>query len=156
NVGMALISGRPISFQMDLYQPLYVPRPMVEPELFASLRPPTYDANMDRAGAALNVQAGMQSHKSAGRPGMSGGGSMQGGPGGPPTLGMDAYGMAGEMRRSMGEGKPGNARADESRKRLQDALVLQEGVQSAATAAKLGDFFQYVLDNAVTLARQKS
>ncbi len=34
--------GRPISFQMDLYQPLYVPRPVVEPELFASLRPSTY------------------------------------------------------------------------------------------------------------------
>src|SRR5262245_55480400 len=42
-VKMALISGRPVSFQMDLYQPLYVPRPMVEMELFASLRPPTYD-----------------------------------------------------------------------------------------------------------------
>ncbi len=43
NVRLALISGRPISFQMDLYEPLYVPRPVVEPELFASLRPPTYD-----------------------------------------------------------------------------------------------------------------
>src|SRR4051812_27017651 len=42
-VRMALISGRPISFKMDLYNPLYVPRPTVEPELFASLRPPTYD-----------------------------------------------------------------------------------------------------------------
>src|SRR5262249_45958262 len=42
DVRMALVSGRPISFQMDLYQPLYVPRPVVEPELFASLRPPTY------------------------------------------------------------------------------------------------------------------
>lgn len=41
-VKMALISGRPISFQMDLYNPLYVDRPMVEPELFASLRPVTY------------------------------------------------------------------------------------------------------------------
>ena len=27
---------------MDLYNPLYVNRPMVEPELFASLRPVTY------------------------------------------------------------------------------------------------------------------
>src|SRR4051812_40124409 len=45
-VRMALISGRPISFQMDLYQPLYVPRPVVEPELFASLRPPTYSGAM--------------------------------------------------------------------------------------------------------------
>src|SRR5438093_3310608 len=46
DVRMALVSGRPISFQMDLYQPLYVPRPVVEPELFASLRPPTYSGSM--------------------------------------------------------------------------------------------------------------
>src|SRR5262245_25360103 len=44
DVRMALVSGRPISFQMDLYQPLYVPRPLVEPELLASLRPPTHEA----------------------------------------------------------------------------------------------------------------
>src|SRR6266496_3748546 len=41
-VKMALISGRPISFKMDLYNPLYINRPVVEPELFASLRPVTY------------------------------------------------------------------------------------------------------------------
>ena len=36
NVRMALVSGRPISFEMNLYQPLYIPRPFVEPEMFAS------------------------------------------------------------------------------------------------------------------------
>ncbi|MBA4064053.1 MAG: DUF4139 domain-containing protein, partial [Isosphaera sp.] len=41
-VKMALVSGRPISFKMDLYDPIFVPRPTVEPELFASLRPVTY------------------------------------------------------------------------------------------------------------------
>ncbi len=46
DVRMALVSGRPISFQMDLYQPLYVPRPVVELELFASLRPPTYSGDL--------------------------------------------------------------------------------------------------------------
>src|SRR5437899_7877121 len=54
-VHMALISGRPISFKMDLYQPLYAPRPTVEPELFASLRPQAYEGDMDerkRAGAS--------------------------------------------------------------------------------------------------------
>src|SRR5215472_9779685 len=51
NVRMALVSGRPISFQMDLYQPLYVPRPVVEPELFASLRPQTYNTVMDQTPA---------------------------------------------------------------------------------------------------------
>src|SRR5262245_19555833 len=49
-VGMSLISGRPVSFQMDLYQPLYVPRPTVDLELFQSLRSIAYDGGkvMDR------------------------------------------------------------------------------------------------------------
>src|SRR5207249_3766205 len=46
DVRMALVSGRPISFQMDLYQPLYVNRPLVEPELFASLRPVAYSGGL--------------------------------------------------------------------------------------------------------------
>src|SRR5262249_303062 len=46
NVQMGLVSGRPISFRMDLYEPLYVPRPLVEPELFASLRPQTYSGEL--------------------------------------------------------------------------------------------------------------
>ena len=48
DVRMALVSGRPISFQMDLYQPLYVPRPVVELELFASLRPVAYSGDLNR------------------------------------------------------------------------------------------------------------
>src|SRR5688572_11151314 len=48
NVKMALISGRPISFKMDLYNPLYINRPVVEPELFASLRPVTYRGGFDQ------------------------------------------------------------------------------------------------------------
>jgi hypothetical protein len=49
DVSMALVSGRPISFKMDLYQPLFIPRPTVEPELFASLRPPTFSGAMTSA-----------------------------------------------------------------------------------------------------------
>src|SRR5262245_61051159 len=43
DVRMVLVSGRPISFQMDLYQPLYVQRPVIVPELFEGLRPVAYD-----------------------------------------------------------------------------------------------------------------
>ena len=50
---MALVSGRPISFQMDLYKPLYVPSPRVEPELFASLRPLTYEGSMEEDGRRM-------------------------------------------------------------------------------------------------------
>ena len=60
DVRMALVSGRPISFQMDLYQPLYVPRPVVEPELFASLRPPTYSG--DLAGTEMRRSSSKSQH----------------------------------------------------------------------------------------------
>src|SRR5260370_28462132 len=55
-VRMALISGRPISFQMDLYQPLYASRPTVVPELFASLPPRTYSGNMESESQGLEKQ----------------------------------------------------------------------------------------------------
>ncbi|HWB01154.1 MAG TPA: hypothetical protein VG713_21845, partial [Pirellulales bacterium] len=45
-VNLTLVSGRPISFVMNLYEPLYVQRPLVEPELFASLRPQVYEQNL--------------------------------------------------------------------------------------------------------------
>ena len=38
-VQLALVSGRPISFTMDLYQPTYIPRPQAHLELFSSLGP---------------------------------------------------------------------------------------------------------------------
>jgi hypothetical protein len=41
-------------------------------------------------------------------------------------------------------------------KKLDDNMNLAQGVQSAATASQLGDFFQYALDRPVSLARQKS
>lgn len=47
DVRLALVAGRPLSYQMDLYTPLYVPRPRVELELFAGLRPRTHDGAMD-------------------------------------------------------------------------------------------------------------
>src|SRR5262249_40278273 len=39
---------------------------------------------------------------------------------------------------------------------MDEKLDLKAGVRDAATASQLGDFFQYVLDNPVSLARQKS
>ncbi len=58
DVRMALVSGRPISFQMDLYTPLYVPRPTVVPELFASLRPVTYNGDLNGGNGAISPDAG--------------------------------------------------------------------------------------------------
>ena len=38
DVKVTLVSGRPVSFQMDLYQPMFADRPVVVPELFANLQ----------------------------------------------------------------------------------------------------------------------
>lgn len=53
NVELALVSGRPISFVQELYEPLYVSRPRVEPEIYASLRPQRYGAGVDQEEKAV-------------------------------------------------------------------------------------------------------
>src|SRR5690606_4829278 len=44
DISLSLVSGRPISFMLDLYQPLDATRPTVVPELYSGLRAPTYEA----------------------------------------------------------------------------------------------------------------
>src|SRR5262249_55647224 len=88
-VKMALISGRPVPFQMDLYQPLYVPRPMVARELFASLRPPTYE------GAVGNNPADGRAFRSGQGTGVPVGGAMP--PGAPAPAADEAPRAAAEF-----------------------------------------------------------
>ncbi len=150
NVKMALISGRPISFKMDLYNPLYVPRPTVEPELFASLRPPTYRGGFN--GKPQNAFAAVPAEADMGfDPGLPGAPGAFGGGGGAKGEGksMDALRRA---ARANSDGTYGK----EVAKQLADRMNLGAGVSSSATAAQLGDFFQYAIDHPVSLARQKS
>jgi hypothetical protein len=139
-VRMALVSGRPISFRMNLYDPLYLQRPLVEPELFASLRPPTYTGAMDRLDDAING-----SNKAPdSRAGAGGGG------GGKGKELQDAAKKADKVMR--GEKLLRQLREEEE----ETVLNLQIGVASAATATAMGDYFQYGIEHAVTLPRQKS
>ncbi|MBL8881208.1 MAG: DUF4139 domain-containing protein, partial [Phycisphaerales bacterium] len=55
DVQLTLVSGRPISFVMDLYEPLYVQRPKVEPELFAALRPQKYQDDLAAKDEKMQV-----------------------------------------------------------------------------------------------------
>jgi hypothetical protein len=50
DVRVELVSGRPISFVMDLYQPLFLRRPVVQPELYTSLMPQLYGRNLAEGG----------------------------------------------------------------------------------------------------------
>jgi hypothetical protein len=144
DVKMALVSGRPISFQMDLYQPLFVQRPIVEPELFASLRPVAYSGGMDKnrpeATAATPPPPGVPAPAAdeADRDTRLG-------------LERSKRELADGLRKSVKGDAKGYWPAGEEKMRLGDS-----GVASAATASKLGDFFQYAIDRPVSLARQKS
>jgi hypothetical protein len=162
-VTIALVSGRPISFLMDLYNPLYVSRPTVEPELFASLRPPTYGGpmldfkkNMDHWAEdkakleesfrmrenELKAKAGgtIRSTSPAPDSGILGGAGSGAGAG-------FGYGRAGEKRREF---------ARQAAEKLSEDLSLGQSVQSVASASALGDYYRYVIDRPVDLARQKS
>jgi hypothetical protein len=140
NVSMALVSGRPISFKMDLYNPLYVTRPTVEPELFASLRPPTYGTAFNRKDLAdAPVAAGAALAPAS--PAPMARAPMGGGRGG---------GMA------KAEAESRREYAEKLAERLSGDMQLGRSVQTMATASALGDYFQYVIDQPVNLARQKS
>jgi hypothetical protein len=147
-VKMALISGRPISFKMDLYNPLYINRPTVEPELFASLRPVTY-------------RGGFKPEQAIAQAGQPVDGVAFGAPPRPTAPAMPgAMGGANRMRLadSMDKAKDSPDRkqfaADVGREL--DQRMATNSVGNAATAAALGDFFQYTIDHPVSLARQKS
>jgi hypothetical protein len=157
-VRLALVSGRPISFKMDLYQPLYVPRPTVEPELFASLRPPTYAGAIQNAPQPLAAKptAAMRGAGTGmpGRPGMPG---MGGGPGGP----MAGGAVAADEAAPRGEESLGMRREADRKAAVEFARRMNEradlsSVRSAANAEQLGESFQYVIEHPVTLPRQKS
>jgi len=136
DVRLTLVSGRPISFVMNLYQPLYVQRPVVEPELFASLRPQTYGQDMGRANlefanksmAGANLAQANLAAKAAAEP----------------LAPAPAPASASARSRFLREA------TDYS------AATLQQGVQSAAQAANVGELFQYAIDAPVTIARQQS
>jgi hypothetical protein len=56
-VTMRLVSGRPISFRMEMYQPHYVKRPLVELEHFAGLTPPIHEGELESKGKPAGAAA---------------------------------------------------------------------------------------------------
>ena len=128
-VGLSLVSGRPISFVMDLCQPLYIPRPVEELELYASLRPQTYDQDLARKDKEFRklAQAGKSESKAL------------------------ADGMA-LVREQAAMAAPPMKRA----KAAEAKWNLQQGAQSVAKAQDVGEAFQYAIATPVSLARQQS
>lgn len=139
DVRLSLVSGRPISFTMDLYTPLYVPRPREELELYASLRPPEYE------GGATFGYGGMAATKE------------------------DKEGdVVARAPRAGGRLAERGVVADRAYRQLGVAAVPPAemahaaidlagvGVASVASAKEAGELFEYTIQTPVSVARQRS
>jgi hypothetical protein len=126
---------------MDLYQPLYVPRPVVEPELFASLRPPTYSGDLHTRSEVTAAPKMPPRKEEAEKLAEKADKNKDG----------EGWGLA--IIRGTQPVTGGFAGA--TREKLDEKMDLGR-IATAASAARLGDFFQYAIDKPVTLPRQKS
>jgi hypothetical protein len=136
DVDLTLVSGRPISFVMDLYQPLYVPRPEVQPKLYASLAPQTYGQDLAKANKEFRELA-----KQA--------------PAAPAMEKAEAAPQADRL--AAGRSRRGLLRkktADEGKRA--SGWNLRQGAASVAEATEVGEMFQYAIAAPVSLSRQKS
>ena len=144
DVNMSLVSGRPISFKMNLYEPLYIPRPTVEPELFASLRPPVYDSALEQSSQSKNYRlrlGGAGEGKGKKRSGQEDMKEM---------LEMDRAELKAEKQLES------LRRLPKVEERAAEALDLKQGVASIASASSIGEYYQYTIKQAISLPRQKS
>jgi len=130
-VALSLVSGRPISFMMDLYQPLYATRPTVVPELYAGLRPQVYEGAMSGDSARVAMKAGVAANGPIDR-----------------RIGYDRDGRptASQLSEVVMTAVAGGRAMN---------LDAASSVESMASARRLGALFQYTVPD-VTLARQKS
>lgn len=137
NVDLSLVSGRPITFMMELYEPLYVKRPKVSPELFAGVAPRVYDQDMGVPLAAAEPAApaparGLPSRR-AGRGGFGGGGGAFGGGAG---------------------GVGGSVFIEQEAEKLSESLGRTQEVMSQA--GDVGELFRYHIDVPVALESERS
>ena len=128
-VRLSLVSGRPISFTMDLYQPLYNPRPVVQPELYANLKPQTYGEAMDEPRPASPAPSMRQELKKE------------------RSLSKLAESLAGS-RASAAADAPMAAEMEMGR--------IDHGISTPALAEDKGELFEYRLDQPVTLGKHQS
>lgn len=129
DVSLSLISGQPISFISDLYQPLYVDRPVIRPQVARQMGPQVYGGAVEEAEEDMAVSREAE----AGR-------GPQGPKGAPPPP------------RAMMKAAPEGAEPAPA----MDMAFRGGGVQAQAQGEKVGELFQYAIDQPVTIPRQRS
>ncbi len=131
-VNLALVSGQPISFIENLYEPLYAYRPTIQPQIAATTRPQTYEGAVER-----------EADETARRPVTAARPMVTAGAAAPPPAPAYAGGRGAGLAK---------AAAD----RVELSLGEEVGVQAAAEGGKVGELFQYAIDQPITIPRQQS
>src|SRR5262249_49828384 len=137
NVGLTLVSGRPISYRMDLYAPLYAQRPLEQLQLYASLRPQVYGQDMDKKEEQFRGagQAARPKRESMAR--------------------SDLAAKSGRLAAGAAAAPAPTAAPAGEPEGLQLG-ALHDSAGPSAQAGDVGELFQYTIGTPVTLARQKS
>lgn len=146
DVNLTLVSGRPISFVMDLAQPLFMNRPLVVPESYAALSPKVYDQDL---------ASREQEFRAAGEKTVAGAGGFGGGMGG---MGGGGLGGLAPRERTGSPFRPFVTSVvpvvDGQPRRT--AMNLQQGVESGALGGEVGELFRYGIKAPVNLPRNES
>jgi hypothetical protein len=141
NINLTLVSGRPISFIEDLYQPRYVPRVVLQPAFWGNLSPQTYEDGRLADREKLGVENGNGMNRAAAQAQQSlanGNMAVAGGqPAVPGSLGV-------QMAEGNGFGSASTTAMDPT-----------TSISAMASTGQLGELFQYTI-NAVSLPRQQS
>ena len=129
NIRLSLVSGRPISFISQLYAPRYLQRPTAELADDQAARPVVHEEAFATAGAAGGVAGGI--------------GSGRGGFGG-----------------AMAAPAAPRAMAMSSENKVADSITMQEArpstIVSSASGQELGELFEYVIGQPVTIRKNES
>lgn len=133
-VRLSLISGRPVSFIQDLYQPLYVARPVVPPDIVASPFPQLHGADMEKRADADTLSSDAF-----------------------------AYAAAAPMMAEAAMAPPGGASMKMARSRsamggggAAQSFSARDSVEAQATARSAGELFEYHITEPVNLPRQQA
>jgi hypothetical protein len=158
-VKLSLVSGRPVSFIQDLYQPLYIPRPEIGPDVVASPYPQTHDENLQspahRApanGVTLNVPS------LSDRSGMGRMGGMQGGLTGQSSQGRSLLppGIDPSDLTALSNNSVPVVRYRDDAEGEASFKELQQSTRAQAAGSRAGEMFQYRIASPIDLPRQQA
>lgn len=139
NVRLSLVSGRPVSFTMDLYEPLFMPRPEVPVPTIPGVLSKAYEGGEGAAKAMADAGPTGGSRGRMVRRELSAPAPASAAPGSP----------SGRMSLSQAE-------FDDMSGGFSGQEMASYGAAAQARAQSIGEVFQYELERPVTIERQRS